>query len=831
MAHVPLLLAHGRLLWLRPHYQFFPIVVAGAAILAGRAWRQAMVGPPAPRLGAILLGLNWVMLATAVVLGSPWLGAVAFWELLAAAAVLIGGLSALRAALPALAFLLLVIPPPFDLDTRLVNGLQSLTSKCSDRVLDYVGVLHVRSGNVVEVADKKYGVDEACSGINSLLSTLAVTLFYIFWTRVYWVRAILLILAAVFWVVVANVIRVVLIVWVDHRWGLDLSKDEYNGYLLYQHTILGFILFGLTLAVLASTDRFLRFLGSAVRWDTDLPDTTQMGPVPTRGPAHLPTVGWATVTPALVGYALLVLFQAQDYRLGPLASSETELVKYYNTFSADDLPAAIGPWQRQPEFAADDRKRDDPFGAHFRTWRYRRNNQLAVLSFDYPFSGWHDLRWCYGGIGWTIGQAEFHTQPLPGGARMDYTRFDMSRAEQRHHLVHRVRPNRAGRGRAAAGGLRRGQMGRPLGIPPGSLAGRVRPPSAPPPLLRRPPGPAANRGIRADGKVRPAAGRRAFPEGGGVDPRQMPGRAARPLTHPLTARSGAPVRFRFPTIRLSLRTKRRLQRWGAWALTAIVYPFRLVASLVRQTARTVVSWWRTRNLRYLLQGLPAAMLFIAIVVVGVVIYFQDRNLLANEYQIQIGRSSSEVETQERSGGDPKPALATMQMCFERLGQMQPSKPEFRFGLSRVLRALQQPGPAYAILRTLAKSDRTGYGPAHLELAKEILAVRPTTPAMLVDAKGHLLWAVNWRVEPTTSEAQALLSELYRLTNRPEEAERNLVAAVERAGERRPDLRMRLAGWYQSQGKKNVAVRRRKRLRPSSAGVWTTPRTTTPPAPD
>src|SRR5262249_19746025 len=31
--YLPLLVAHARQLWLRPHYQFFPVVLAGAAIL------------------------------------------------------------------------------------------------------------------------------------------------------------------------------------------------------------------------------------------------------------------------------------------------------------------------------------------------------------------------------------------------------------------------------------------------------------------------------------------------------------------------------------------------------------------------------------------------------------------------------------------------------------------------------------------------------------------------------------------------------------------------------------------------------------------------------
>src|SRR5439155_1376873 len=77
-----------------------------------------------------------------------------------------GGRKLVRAVLPAIVLLLLVIPPPFGLDNRLVNGLQTLTSKCGNYILDYLGVLHLPSGNLIEVAGKRYFVEEACSGIN-----------------------------------------------------------------------------------------------------------------------------------------------------------------------------------------------------------------------------------------------------------------------------------------------------------------------------------------------------------------------------------------------------------------------------------------------------------------------------------------------------------------------------------------------------------------------------------------------------------------------------------------------------------------------------------------
>jgi exosortase len=434
LAHLPLLLAQGRQLWLRPHYQLFPLVLAGAVVLAAPAWRLvaagAVAGPVARRVGVALLGLNWLLLAAALVLESPWLGSVAFWELLAAVAVLAGGWPVFRAAPPVLAYLLLIIPPPMSLDVRLVNSLQTWTSKCSNRVLDYVGVLHTLSGNVVEVAGKSYFVEEACSGIHSLLSILAVTLFYVFWARCHWLRAILLVFAAVFWVVTANVLRIVAIVFVDTRWGIDLSQG-------FLHLAFGFVLFGLTLSLLASTDRFLLFLGTAVRWGHARHDAAPAAAPPAE-PAARPRLGWAAVTPAVAAYAVLVLFQVGDLGLGG-GVSESSLVAYYNGFQHGDLPERVGPWVRQPADTFDIRDREnplDPFGAHSRVWRYQKDGGLtALVSLDYPFPGWHDLRNCYQGTGWTLGTSEAFDHRLPDGGDQACLRFAMVNSMVRHGYV------------------------------------------------------------------------------------------------------------------------------------------------------------------------------------------------------------------------------------------------------------------------------------------------------------------------------------------------------------------------------------------------------------
>ncbi len=446
LAHLPLLVAHGHKLWSKPHYQFFPLTLVGAAILAWPAWQSARATGASPKARAVawvLLGLNWALLAAGVLFESPWLAAVAVWVLLAALAVGVGGWALFRATLPALLYLLLIIPPPFDLDTRLINGLQTMTSRMSSQVLDYFGLYHLMNGNVVEVAGKKYMVEEACSGIHSLLSILACTLFYVFWAHCHWLRGLLLLATSVFWVLVSNVARVVMIVYVDNTWGVDLSKG-------WQHETLGFVLFALTLAILVSTDRLLLFLGKTVTWNDPLDPknvakaaAAHAAASRTRGRlAGLPT-GWALAGPVAVAYVLPILLQAGDYQMGALVGqvktvfTGDALIEAYKNLPEDTLPEKIDRWQRVGNSELESRPVGNAFGLYSRAWRYQMGNLNATVSFDFPYDEWHDLAYCYRGIGWTIPEitAFHHDLPDESGTSLTCWRMAMGRPTGKSSLV------------------------------------------------------------------------------------------------------------------------------------------------------------------------------------------------------------------------------------------------------------------------------------------------------------------------------------------------------------------------------------------------------------
>jgi exosortase len=406
LAFLPLLALHFRQLWLRPHLQFVPFVVLGAGVLAFVRLRAPGLVLAAPgRVTYALAAAAWALLACAELLYSPWLGAVAALTALAAAVLGVGGRPLMGRLWPALALLALAVPPPFELDRELVLALQRLTTAWSSRVLDYLGVLHLRAGNVIEVGGRRLLVEEACSGVNSLLPVVACTLFFVFLVRRPPVRAVLLVAAAVAWALAANMVRVVLVTCLSTSGGPDLTGG-------WRHEAVGLALFAVVLALVASTDKLLQFLAAPPS-----PSAAPAGPAlpaPEGPPARRP---WFASWPVALAFLLPAAFHLWAY--GGLVPREWPTADGALASLGDDaLPARCEAWERQG-FTTEARKPGSAYGEFSRIWTYGHGGGAAAVSLDYPFPDWHDLTRCYTNQGWVIDEETVHesagAEDLPGG--------------------------------------------------------------------------------------------------------------------------------------------------------------------------------------------------------------------------------------------------------------------------------------------------------------------------------------------------------------------------------------------------------------------------------
>ncbi len=405
LAFAPLLEEHGEQLWRRPHYQFFPMALLGVAWLALSRWGGlGRLEPGRPALALAALAAGWVLLAGAAAINSSWLAAAALPPTLAACAYAVGGGPLLKRMLPALVLLAVLLPPPLDLDRHLMLLLQRKTTHWSSQVLDLLGVFHVMAGNVVEVGGQRLLVEEACSGITSLFVVVAATIFFIFQAERPALWAVPLFAAAVAWVLLANVARVVVLTVLKVNHGIDLTEG-------WRHEALGFLLFGTALLMIWSTDRFLRFLLTpSLPLRPLAPD--QEEDEPEEEPTVLPDLSrrrlgaWALAA----AFALVVALQWDSYGFARGAGNTPPAPADLSGLSVDTLPRAWGPWERD-RFATETRNPGSYFGEVSKAWTYTRGQNMAAFSLDYPFPFWHDLTYCYTSQGWVVDGQTVH----PGG--------------------------------------------------------------------------------------------------------------------------------------------------------------------------------------------------------------------------------------------------------------------------------------------------------------------------------------------------------------------------------------------------------------------------------
>ncbi len=394
----------GRWMLAQDYYQHFPLVICvalGLAIYRIRQNRFDFVGI------TNLRNLSWTMLALIACVGayivpSRWLASLAGIAVLFAVVDFAGGRKLRREMFGPIMLLMAIIPLPVRLDQQFVVGLQQLATRLASLWLDLVGVFHLTTGVQIQTAKEGYYVEDACSGIHSVFAALAVGCGYSVFRGYGFVRLFMIVLQMVLWVVIANALRVFLIVYLQDRVGVDLSSGLI-------HESLGAITFGVGVLLAISGDHFLRYFS---------PVAEKKLAAGGHDSEALPTVQFwldrSLTGPILAGFFAAVLVSGIGVSLAfarpgskgetPLSTAEMarlaplELTKIRES----DLPADIGEWRRLV-FQTQDRTADNVFGGLVsHVWRYNNGARSVLISIDGAYDDWHDLAVCYQANGWHL---------------------------------------------------------------------------------------------------------------------------------------------------------------------------------------------------------------------------------------------------------------------------------------------------------------------------------------------------------------------------------------------------------------------------------------------
>lgn len=154
-----------------------------------------------------------------------------------------------------LAFLLFMVPLPAILFYAVAFPLQNLAAQNAARTLDFLGVPVLLDGNVIHLSQISLGVTEACSGIRSLFSLLALAVAWAYLTLPGVWAMIALVASAVPITIVANAGRVVATGLIGQWLGLEYARGFF-------HTFSGWVIFLFAFACLLGVHGLVRLAGT-----------------------------------------------------------------------------------------------------------------------------------------------------------------------------------------------------------------------------------------------------------------------------------------------------------------------------------------------------------------------------------------------------------------------------------------------------------------------------------------------------------------------------------------------------------------------------------------
>ncbi len=125
-------------------------------------------------------------------------------------------------------FVLVVVPWPVPLEQFVIQNLMQTVAGITVEIVGILNIPALQHGNVIQISNGLVGVDEACSGVRSLQTTLFASLFLGELYRLSVVKRFLLTMGSLLLALLANLGRTVFLVWSAARNGLPRMHDQHD---------------------------------------------------------------------------------------------------------------------------------------------------------------------------------------------------------------------------------------------------------------------------------------------------------------------------------------------------------------------------------------------------------------------------------------------------------------------------------------------------------------------------------------------------------------------------------------------------------------------------
>lgn len=194
--------------------------------------RRIISTPVAPRifLGGALMLVAVLMLMAGIAGAELYVARLSLVLSLAALALYFFGLEWLKLLVFPIGLLLFALPIPNIVFNQIAFPLQLIASDYATRAIKLFGIPALREGNVIELAQMKLQVVEACSGIRSLVTLATLAVVYGYFTEKRLWRRIALFVAVIPIAIIANAARVAGTGLMAHHWGIQAAEGFLHGF-------------------------------------------------------------------------------------------------------------------------------------------------------------------------------------------------------------------------------------------------------------------------------------------------------------------------------------------------------------------------------------------------------------------------------------------------------------------------------------------------------------------------------------------------------------------------------------------------------------------------
>ena len=410
LAIAPLMGRYIYFLTMMSQYEFTPVFLgAWLGIVILRRNSYFLTRPRHSRLGLALVLLAILSLTAGVCCFNSWFGYIAFIFAVGATFAFLGNWRNSYPLLPVWAALLILVRPPLRYDRALLIRLRWIASDAASRIADILGVPHHLKGVTFSLSNKQMFMDDACSGIISLLTCMAAAALIAVWRGRGTIHFVLLSTAGAFWAVIFNILRVEVLLCAWHWYSVDLTSG-------WKHDCLGYFALSVSALCILATDLSLHWVLQA---------TSQSRSVLTEiWNRHIANPQTCDIDLAQEGESLW-----QQWRSSfQLQKRHIALAIILLGFVIFQMPGELRTWKMLISDGSPltvDLITPAPFPESYDQWRhvsqpdstsiwrldheikslqatYMRDQEVMIVAVAYPYSHWHDVSRCYENSDWQI---------------------------------------------------------------------------------------------------------------------------------------------------------------------------------------------------------------------------------------------------------------------------------------------------------------------------------------------------------------------------------------------------------------------------------------------